>query len=115
MSQASISVDFTGVRKKLSKANFKRGRYAMANQAWSDMNNYVPMKNGDLRTASSVTSDGSKIQYNQKYARAHFYGGTDKVTFRKYTTPGTGKRWDLKAKGLHMKAWKMAFVKGAGL
>lgn len=115
MVQATIDVDFTGIMNKLSDSNIKKGRYAMANQAWSDMNNYVPMKNGDLRTASSVSSDGSEIHYNLKYARAHFYGGTDKITFRKYTTPGTGKRWDLKAKGLHMNAWKKAFVKGAGL
>ncbi|WP_238140599.1 minor capsid protein, partial [Streptococcus suis] len=36
------------------------------------------------------------------------------VTFRKYTTPGTGKRWDEKAKAIHMTDWVQRFVKGAG-
>lgn len=115
MAQATIKVDLKGVMDKLSDGNMKKGRYAMANQAWSDMNNYVPMKRGDLRSSSSVNPSGEQITYNMKYAKAQFYGSNGRATFRKYTVPGTGKRWDLKAKGLHMEKWRKAFVKGAGL
>ncbi|MBL5010076.1 minor capsid protein [Enterococcus lactis] len=50
------------------------------------------------------------ILYETKYARRQFY-----LNGKKYTTPGTGPRWDLKAKSLYMPSWKKAYLKGAGI
>lgn len=107
-----IKVDLKGVRAKLSEKNFERGQFVMANQMLTDMNeNFVPMREGDLRMASGVEPDGSSIFWNSVYARRQFYapGGWN------YTTPGTGPRWDLKARSIFMSDWLDAFKKGAGL
>lgn len=103
-----VKVKIDGVYKKLSKENFDRGRYALANQAMADMNQYVPRKRGDLR--QKVHASHENIIYESPYAKRQFY-----LNGRKYSTPGTGPRWDLKAKSIHGKSWKKAFVKGAGL
>lgn len=106
---SSVKIDLSGVRRKISHANLRRGTYAVAYQAMADMNRFVPMKEGNLRQAAHVADDGS-INYEMKYARKQFY-----LNGRKYSTPGTGPRWDLKAKGIYMPSWKKAFVKGAGI
>lgn len=111
---AKVTVDLDGARAKLSEAAFARGRYAMGNQALEDMNPYVPKKDNILRTTGHLTNDAKKIIYDTPYAKPQFYGTNGKAVFRKYSTPGTGKRWDLKAKSLHLPAWKRAFMKGAG-
>lgn len=105
-----VEIDLDGVMAKLSDQALQRGRYALANQALADMNQYVPKREGDLRTAVSMGLDGTEIIYNMPYAKAQFYapGGWD------YTTPGTGPHWDDKAKGIHMESWQKAFAKGAG-
>ena len=104
-----VEIDLDGVMAKLSGHALQRGRYALANQALADMNQYVPKREGDLRTAVSMGLDGTEIIYNMPYAKAQFYapGGWD------YTTPGTGPRWNDKAKGIHMESWQNAFIKGA--
>ncbi|MGG5333830.1 minor capsid protein [Enterococcus sp. AZ163] len=113
---AKITVDLSGVRSKLSDAAMDRGRYAMGNQMISDMHPYVPKRSGGgaLRASVHLSGDSKSITYQMPYARAQFYGTNGKVVFRKYSTPGTGKRWDLKAKALHLPSWKRAFLKGAG-
>lgn len=110
MARVSVEIDLSGVKEKLSDANMQRGRYALANQALADMNQYVPMDEGILRMSASIDIDGKAVNYNTPYAKAQFYG-----TFSNYTTPGTGPRWDEKAKGNHVKDWEKAFLKGAGL
>ena len=105
-----IKVNLDGVRAKVSPQAMKRGRYALANQAMADMNSFVPKKNNILRQSAHIESDGSAILYETKYARRQFY-----LNGKKYTTPGTGPRWDLKAKSLYMPAWKKAYLKGAGI
>ena len=115
-----ITVNLGGARAKINESNMRRGRQALANQALADMNQYVPMNEGILRMSANVDIDGSAINYNTPYAKAQYQGyreskGGKKVYFREYTTPGTGPRWDEKAKGIHMKDWERAFVKGAGL
>ena len=107
--------DLNGVYRKLSKGNMKRGKYALANQMLADMDKFVPLDGGDLRTTGHRDASGDSVIWKNVYAKAQFYGTNGYVTFKKYTTPGTGKRWDLKAKSKHMKDWKRAFVKGAGL
>ena len=110
-----IDIDLDGVFAKLSDKALQRGQYALANQALADMNQYVPKREGDLRTAVSMGIDGTEIIYNMPYAKAQFYGFVGKGGYpvRNYTTPGTGPRWDEKAKGIHMDDWQNAFIKGA--
>jgi|SRR5690625_203171 len=103
-----VEVNLSGAQRKLSSGNVQRGRYAVANQALADMNPFVPMDEGILRMSTSVDSDGSVINYNQPYAAKMFY-----MYMYNYTTPGTGPRWDLKAKGMFMSDWIKAFTKGA--
>ena len=109
MAKASVDIDFRKIEEKFSESNIQKGRYAMANQALADMNKYVPRQKGILRQATSINLDASAVNYHMKYAKRQFYapGGWN------YTTPGTGPRWDLKAKSNHGKDWIKAFVKGA--
>ncbi|MGL9893490.1 minor capsid protein [Enterococcus mundtii] len=105
-----IKVDLTGVKGKVSPEAMKSGRYALANQAMADMNQFVPKKDSNLRQSAHLNNSGSAIVYETKYAQRQFY-----LNGKKYTTPGTGPRWDLKAKGAYMNSWKRAFLKGAGI
>jgi hypothetical protein len=106
-----IKVDLTGIRKKLSAENFERGQFNMASRMHSTMNeNFVPERDGDLRAMSHVAPDGSTINWVSVYARRHYYAPGN----WNYTTPGTGPRWDQKAKSIFMSDWVEAFKKGAG-
>lgn len=111
----SVSIKLDGVRKKLSADAERRGRYAVANQALADMDPFIPMLSTALRNSGTIDLDGKGINYNTPYARAQFYGKVGKGGYpvRNYTTPGTGPRWDLKAKGVFMSDWINAFKKGA--
>lgn len=104
-----VSINLSGARKKLSTQSVDQGRRAIANQAAADMSPFIPMDEGILRMAMSINTDGSAINYHMPYAANLFY-----MYKYNYTTPGTGPRWDLKAKGLFMPAWIGAFVRGAG-
>ena len=103
----TIKVDLSGANKKVSSANAKKAEYAIANQAMLDMEQFVPLRDGNLRGSGHVS--GNKIIYNTVYARAQFYGSSynkyRSFTFKKYTTAGTGKRWDLKATALYGSKW----------
>ena len=104
----SVKINLDGARRKLSAQSLDRGRYALANQAMADMNQFVPMDEGNLRQASAIGADGKSITYNMPYAANLFY-----MYKFNYTTPGTGPRWDLKAKSVFMSDWIEAFTKGA--
>ena len=114
----NVKINLDVARRKLSSQSLDRGRYALANQAMADMNQFVPMLSTALRGTASIDGDGKSISYNTPYAKAQFYGsrttkGGKTITFNNYTTPGTGPRWDLKAKGVFMSDWINAFAKGA--
>ncbi len=110
-----VAIDLERAKAKMTQARVIRGRYALANQALADMDQFVPKLEGDLRTATSVEADGTAINYNMPYARAQFYGFVGKGGYpvRNYTTPGTGPRWDLKATSMFVEDWERAFVEGA--
>ena len=93
MADVRVAIDLVGIEKKVSPQAVAKGRLAVANQALMIMEPYVPSRSGDLRASGHVESNGD-VSYNTVYARAHLYGTNGIVTFRKYTTPGTGKRWD---------------------
>lgn len=137
MSGVSVKVDLKGVYRKLDKSAQNRGRYAMANQMLADMNRFVPKKDTTLRTKGHITPSGYYLVWNTKYAKAQFYGkfvrkkpltakqlrflhvlmkeNGGKIPKKGYSTPGTGPRWDLKAKGMYMEDWKRAYLGGAGI
>lgn len=103
-----IKVDLKGANRKLSKPNLERGLYAMTNQAMADMNPFVPFKEGELR--QKVHASKGSVFYESKHAKRQFY-----LQGRKYTTPGTGPHWDLKAKSRFRGSLPKAFKKGAGI
>ena len=108
----TIQIDLKKVYDKLSNDNIQRGQFNMAQRMHATMNeNFVPMRDGNLRALSNVSPDGKSINWNSVYARRHYYapGTWD------YTTPGTGPKWDEKAKGVFMSDWIEAFKKGADL
>ena len=104
-----VNVNLSGAKAKLSSNAVTRGRRALANQALADMNQFVPMDEGILRMTATINIDGSAVNYNTPYASRMFY-----YHMYNYTTPGTGPRWDLKAKRIFMSDWIDAFTKGAG-
>lgn len=108
-----IKIDLKGLEKKLSPTSLKRAQYNVATQAEIDLRKHVPRKHGDLRAHVSITSDGV-IAWNALYARAQFYGTNGKAIFRNYTTPGTGKRWDLQKKN-YIDRWKRVYTRGLGI
>lgn len=90
----------------------EKGQYVFINQVLTDMNRYVPMLSSDLRQTGSLGVDGKSVVWNTPYARAQFYGTNGRATFNNYTTPGTGKRWDLIAASRHQVSW-VRVIKGA--
>lgn len=107
-----VSVDLDGFMEHTSLENVKRGQYALVNQAMSDMEQFVPKRQGHLRDSVHATADGSQITYAMPYAKAQFYGIINGHPVHNHTTPGTTKRWDLKAKSMFMSSWIDAFTKG---
>ncbi len=111
----SVHVTVTGSQLSdiLNGQSLERARYALANQAMADMDQFVPFKQGDL--AGSAHLDGKdNIVYNTPYARAQFYGFItnyktgQQSRIRNYTVsehPQASRRWDLKAKSLYGDDW----------
>lgn len=99
MARVNIRKDLRGVRTKADRM-IQMGQYALANQAHADMNRYVPYLTGNLRNQSFVASGNKSVIWNTPYARRQFYNYG-----AKFTTPGTGPRWDLKAKSIHGTSW----------
>lgn len=108
----TISVNLNGVKplqKRFSKSEFESLQYKVANQVLADMESFVPKRTisrgGALRASGRVEDSGKSITYNTAYARAQFYGTNGRQSFRHYSTPGTGKRWDLKATAIKSSSW----------
>lgn len=96
----SVKKDLKGVKVKTDRMT-KLGQYALVNQVHADSNQYAPMLSGDLRNQSSITMNAKSIIYNVPYARKQYYNFG-----AKFTTPGTGPKWDSKAKAIHGKSWE---------
>ena len=106
---AKVEINLGGAYQKMSPQARRRGQQAMANQALADINPFVPADDFILRQTATIDIDGSGINYNTPYAAKMFY-----MMMYNYTTPGTGPRWDNKAKAIHMADWERAYMKGAG-
>lgn len=115
MADVRVTVDLGGVEKKVSPQTMKRGKLAAGGEALLIMDSSVPLRagGGALRASGRVEPNGD-ASYNTVYARAQFYGTNGIVVFRKYTTAGTGKRWDKPLKA-NINRLKRAAIKGMGL
>ncbi|MGQ7704932.1 minor capsid protein [Streptococcus suis] len=115
MADVKVTVNLDGVEKKVSPQAIQRGRIAAGSQALLIMEHSVPLRagGGELRASGRVEPNGD-VSYNTVYAKAQFYGTNGIVVFRKYTTPGTGSRWDKPLKANIEKLKKVA-VKGMGI
>lgn len=111
----AIKVDLQKAKQKLSRESMTRGKIAVASKILLDNEQYIPLRGGDLRASGRIVGQGDAVVYGTVYARAQFYGSNGIVTFRRYTTPGTGKRWDQVATSKHAEEWAREFVKGMGL
>ena len=110
-----IKKELDGVNKKLGPANIRRAENGLGEQVVKDMFPYVP-KADTKRLSKGVWDRARKAGvYNMPYAKAQFYGGAKGRVFRKYTTSGTGKRWDLVAKKKHGKSWGKRAAREMGL
>ena len=110
----TVKVDLQGLEKKCSPEAVKRGKVAMISQMIDDMEQFIPRRDGTLSGSGSAFSDG--IRYPGPYA---FYGSSynknKSWTFSKYTTPGTGKRWDKKASSKYSKEWGKVALRAMGV
>jgi hypothetical protein len=114
----NVKVDLNKIEKQFGTFNITRARYAMANQALIDMNKLVPRRQGKLRASGHAAQDGSSVSWTTIYARAQFYGMVGRAPghrVRKYTTPGTNRRWDLIGKARYMSQWQATLKKGLQL
>ena len=98
--RVNVKKDLKGVTKRVSQMT-KLGQYALANQVHADSNRYAPFLTGDLRNQSAVSSDNKSIVWNVPYARRQYYNYG-----ARFTTPGTGPKWDEKAKAIHIGSWE---------
>ena len=119
MGNASITVkvDLSGIERKLSPMSIKKGHVAMISQAKIDMEPYIPRFDGLLRASGRPTDRG--VEYDTPYARAQFYGSSYNkyrtFTFKHYSEPGTGKRWDLRVPKARKEEWGRAALRAMGV
>jgi len=120
MIKSKAHVDLKGVKRKFGRQSMTMGRLALANQSLADMNKFVPLQSSMLRQTGNVVNDGRALEWRTPYARAQFYGSRPlrrgmpvSVFMEQYTTPGTGKRWDLKARSKYGTMWARVFKRGS--
>jgi len=94
-----VKTEIDGVPVKLNDM-VKRGQRAFVNQVQADSNIYAPKLSSDLRNQSTIAVDGKSIIWNAPYARKQYYNYG-----AKFTTPGTGPKWDVKAQAIHGASW----------
>lgn len=107
-----VDVDLKQIEQALSDKNLKHANRRAAGKFLQRAQPYVPLRDGPLRTGGQVVDHETVEWRGTRYGKAQFYGGTGKATFRNYTTPGTGKRWDLVAKGNHIEEIEQEYVRG---
>lgn len=103
-----VSINTRDIDKKLSKANLNNANRIVAGQMLMDMTPFVPFRKGTLRGSAHL--NGNVLSWNTPYARRRFY--EENVNF---TTPGTGARWDNRAKAVNMDSWLRVLKKGIGV
>ena len=113
----SVKIDLKCIEKKVSPIALAKGQLAIASQMKTDMDPFIPRKSGELRGSAQVSKDG--IRYPGPYARPQFYGSSynkhRNFKFRRYSTSGTGPRWDKKASAIHAKNWGEVGLRAMGV
>lgn len=107
-----INTDFKDIERSFSDRNLKNANRRATGRFLKLAQPYVPLKDGPLRSAGRVVDHETVEWRGLPYGKAQFYGGTGRVKFQNYTTPGTGKRWDLVTVGNHMKEIEQEYVRG---
>lgn len=115
-----VTTELDGLNRLKSERVKKRAGFATLQLMQRQMEPLVPMRGDNatnLRGSSYLDQEQNAIIYNKIYARSQFYGFiTDKDggqhRIRHYTTDGTGRRWDLRGKQLHMAEWSETYRKG---
>ena len=115
MAECRGGIGPTGGEKKVTPQSMQRGKIAGGSGAFLNMECSVPPRAGGraLRASGRVEPNGN-VSYNTVYARAQFHGTNGIVVFRKYTTSGTGSRWDKPLKA-NIDKLKKAAIKGMGI
>lgn len=103
-----VTVNTKSIDKKLSKVNLTNANRIVAGQMLMDMTPFVPFRKGTLRGTGHAI--GTTLSWNTPYARRRFY--EENVEFK---TPGTGARWDNRAKAVNMDSWLRVLKKGIGI
>jgi len=115
MTMIKVDLNLDRIKQAFSEANIDASRVDIMDDLLADMNQYVPLRKNPLRMSAHISSDKQHLVWRTRYAEAQFYGGNRKTTFRNYTTPGTGKRWDLVATTNHKDSWERSFLKALGV
>lgn len=110
-----IQEDLAKIERMFSDRNLKNANRRASGKFLQRAQPYVPLKEGNLRSVGRVVDHETVEWRGLPYGKAQFYGTNGRVVFRNYTTPGTGKRWDLVTIGNHMKEIEEAYVRGLGL
>lgn len=121
MTAFKIEIDHAKLQSKIKKG-CELAEKAVAEQIINDSDQFVPRLEGDLRSFTRPITEGGNtfVVYDSPYALYQWFGvradGTHAVA--KYTTPGTGTQWILKAEERYRNDWlKIAqkeFAKGVG-
>lgn len=105
----NVSVNLSGMASKLNGASLMNARRKVLNQMESDMQPFVPYRQGNLMNDTTISLDATELIYHVPYAKAQFYGVVgSKYPVRQYTRtnhPKATKRWDLRAKAMYGEDW----------
>lgn len=106
------SHDLGKIERTLGNNNREKANRLAAEKFLQRAQPYVPMKSGALRSLGQVIDHETVEWRGVPYGKAQFFGTNGMAVFKNYTTPGTGKRWDLVTKGNHMQEIEQAYVRG---
>lgn len=110
-----VETDFRSIERSLSDKNLKHANRRAAGKFLQRSQQYVPLKSGALRSLGRLVDHETIEWRGLPYGKAQFFGTNGIVVFKNYTTPGTGKRWDLVTAGNHMPEVEREYVRGLGL
>ncbi|MFW3388481.1 UNVERIFIED_CONTAM: minor capsid protein, partial [Kocuria sp. CPCC 205274] len=74
-----VKVDISKIEKKFSRSTFTQTRKQLGDQILADCTPFVPKDEGFLRSSGDVAPDGSKVIWDEPYAKAQFYGRVGKT------------------------------------
>ncbi|MBF7126593.1 minor capsid protein [Pediococcus pentosaceus] len=110
----SIEVHINDKGLKDMPLRIAKAQHAYGNQAYADMNIYVPKRTGHLRDNSSLNNNYNQVNYREPYSRSQYYGFINGHPIRNHHPKGTVSHWDAKAKANHLESWKNIIIKAGG-